>query len=302
EDIATSIIDTSAKIEIIAEGFTWTEGPLWIEDGQFLLFSDIPQNKVYKLDNQYHLSTFLHPSGYTGTGDYGDEPGSNALVLNQNQELVLLQHGDRRVAKMSATLQNPQPAYLTLVDNYKGKKLNSPNDGVYDRHGNFYFTDPPYGLPQKMDDSTKELNFQGVYFLSVTGQLTLLDSVVTKPNGIALSNDQTKLYVAVSDPKHAVWYQYDLVEPGQVTQKRIFYDATALVNQKGHQGLPDGMKVNRAGYLFATGPGGIWLFDKSGAVLAKIFTGQLTSNCALSSDEKTLFATADDYILKILLK
>ncbi len=301
DEQALEIISADATIKVLASGFTWTEGPLWVEKGNYLLFSDIPNNKIYKLDANNDTSTYITPSGYTGTGSYGGEPGSNALLLNSDGQLLLMQHGDRRVAQMNAPLDNPQSEFNTIVDNYLGRRFNSPNDGVFDKTGNLYFTDPPYGLPGKMEDPRKELPFQGVYYQPASGDLVLLDSL-TKPNGVTLSVDQKRLYVAVSDPGHAVWYQYDLVGPGRVENKRIFYDATELVGQTGQQGLPDGMKMHSKEFLLATGPGGVWIFNLEGKPVARIYTDQLTSNCALSADEKRLFLTADDYILEVALK
>lgn len=301
DEEALEIIDANASISVLASGFTWTEGPLWVEKGNYLLFSDIPNNKVYKLDADLDTTTFIKPSGYTGAGSYGNEPGSNALLLNGTGELLLMQHGDRRVAKMNASLENPVSDFSTIVGDYEGKRFNSPNDGVFDKSGNLYFTDPPYGLPGKMEDSRKELSFQGVYCQLVSGELILIDSL-SRPNGITLSVDQKQLYVAVSDPGHAVWYQYDLAGSGQVENKRLFYDATELVGQEGQQGLPDGMKMHSKGFLLATGPGGVWIFNEKAKPVARIYTGQLTSNCALSVDEKRLFLTADDYILEVTLK
>jgi gluconolactonase len=212
-----------------------------------------------------------------------------------------MQHGDRRLVKMAASLANPREKYLPLADNYQGKKLNSPNDGIIDKQGNIYFTDPPYGLPENMNDQNKELPFQGVYCLLKNGALILLDTL-SYPNGIGLSPDGTKLYVAVSDPQHAVWYQYTIESPGKTSGKKIFYDATSLVDKHGYQGLPDGLAVNAKGYIFATGPGGVWIFNSEAKPLARVLTGQLTSNCALGKNEKQLFMTADDYILSLTLK
>lgn len=301
DEQALQIIEENAQITIRASGFAWTEGPLWVEQGNYLLFSDIPNNKVYKLDESNDTTTFLSPSGYTGSGSYGSEPGSNALLLNSEGDLILMQHGDRRVAKMNASLDNPQSDFSTFVDNYEGQRFNSPNDGVFDKSGNLYFTDPPYGLPGRMEDDRKELSFQGVFCKLASGELVLVDSL-SRPNGIALSSDQKRLYVAVSDPNHAVWYQYDLQRPGQVDNKRIFYDATTLVGQEGQQGLPDGMAMHSKGFLLASGPGGVWIFNLEGKPVARVYTGQLTSNCALSTDEKRLFLTADDYILEVALR
>ena len=257
--------------------------------------------KCYKIDSEGNTSEYLYPSGYSGDGPYGKEPGSNGLLLSPDGELVLLQHGNRRVAKMKSALDKPKPEYETLTENYEGKKFNSPNDATFDVAGNLYFTDPPYGLPKQMDDPTKELDFQGVYCLKTTGELILLDTL-SRPNGIAFSPDESQLYVAVSDPEHAVWYRYDVATSGEIANKQLFHDATDLIGQEGQQGLPDGMKVHSEGYIFATGPGGLWIFNMEGEPIAKIHTGEATSNCAFTPDQKTLFMTADDYVLKVALK
>lgn len=301
DDEALQIISPNAEISVIASGHSWTEGPLWIEDGNYLLFSDIPSNKVFKTDVDRKTTEFLNPAGYTGESHRDGELGSNGLLLNPEGELVLLQHGDRRIAKMDATLDNPKPKYITLVDLYQGKKFNSPNDAVFDSDGNLYFTDPPYGLQDGVSDLSKELDFQGVFCLKTSGELVLIDKL-TRPNGITFSADGSKLYVAVSDPEHAVWYRYDIVAPGEVKNKTLFFDVTELVGKKGQQGLPDGMKMHSQGFLFATGPGGVWIFNTQGLPIAKILTGEATSNCAFSKNEKSLFMTADDYVLKMDLK
>jgi len=300
-DEALQLVDPDTQIEVIGSGFEWTEGPLWIANGDYLLFSDIPKNKVFKIDAEGKTSEYLYPSGYLGESSYGKEPGSNGLLLSPDGALVLLQHGERQVAKMKTSLNNSKPEYETLVDNYEGKKFNSPNDGVFDADGNLYFTDPPYGLPKQMDDPAKELDFQGVYCLKRSGELILVDTL-TRPNGIALSPDESKLYVAVSDPEHAVWYRYDISNPGKTVNKQLFFDATHLVGKEGQQGLPDGMKMHEKGYLFATGPGGIWIFNADAKPIARIYTGEATSNCAFTADQKTLFMTADDYVLRMMLK
>jgi gluconolactonase len=298
---ALRFLDENTEITVVGKGFTWTEGPLWIEDGKFLLFSDIPRNTVFKMDSIGKISEYLKPSGFLGEDFKGEEPGSNGLVLSPEGKLVLMQHGERRVALMKSTLDKPKPEYEVLADRYEGRRLNSPNDGTYDEKGNLYFTDPPYGLPLQMDDPQKELDFQGVYCLKPSGELILLDKL-SRPNGIAFSPDYSKLYIAVSNPQHAVWYEYDVITEAKIANKRIFYNATALIGNEGEQGLPDGMKMHSSGYLFATGPGGLWIFNQAGKPIARIHTGEKTSNCAFTPDEKTLFLTADDYILKVGLK
>ena len=301
DDEALQVIDKDTEIEVMARGFTWVEGPLWIESEQFFIFSDIPNNKIYKLQSNGDTSTYLLPSGMDINSTTPNPVGSNGLVLSNDNELVLMQHGDRRVAKMDALVSSPRPKYSVLADKYQDKRLNSPNDGAYDKLGNLYFTDPPYGLKELDKDPNKELPHQGVYCLKTNGDLILLDTL-TKPNGLALNADNTKMYVAVSDFTHAVWYEYDLTSPGKVANKKIFYDVTHLAGQKGQQGMPDGLKVNDEGYIFATGAGGLWIFNPKGKPLARVYTGQLTSNCALTADHKRLYMTADDFILSIKLK
>jgi gluconolactonase len=301
DEAALGLIDPEAKLEVIAEGFEWTEGPLWLEKEQKLLFSDIPNNSVFQIDAKGETSLYLKPSGYTGETARGGETGSNALILDPQGNLVLCQHGDRRMAKMNAPLGQPKADFVSIVDNYQGKRLNSPNDAIYDKAGNLYFTDPPYGLEFNVDDPAKELSFQGIYCLKTDGELLLVDSI-SRPNGITFSPDQSKLIVANSDPEHAVWYQYDIVSQGVVENKQLFFDSTDLVGKEGQQGLPDGMKMHSSGFLFATGPGGIWVFNPDGKVVARIYTGERTSNCAFSTDEKTLYITADYYVLKMGLK
>ncbi len=299
---ALALIDKDAEMLVIGSGFSWTEGPLWVEDGKFLLFSDIPNNIIYKIDAAGKTSEFLRPSGFTGNISRKGELGSNGLLLNEQGELVLMQHGDRRVAKMKASFDDPKPVFTSMVDNYEGKKLNSPNDGTFDTEGNLYFTDPPYGLLEGVKDLSKELDFQGVYCLNTSLELCLIDDSISRPNGIALSVDEKQLYVAVSDPEHAVWYRYDIISGCEVNNKILFFDVSHLVGKQGQQGLPDGMKMHSKGYLFATGPGGLWIFNQSAIPIARIYTGEATSNCTFSEDEKTLYLTADDYVLKVALK
>ncbi|QDH80781.1 SMP-30/gluconolactonase/LRE family protein [Echinicola soli] len=299
DDEALQVIAPDAKIHRMASGFEWVEGPLWIEEGGFLLFSDIPQNKVYKMTANGDTSIYLHQSGYSGEGTYSREPGSNALLLDNDGQLVLMQHGDRRVAKMMAGLDVPSSEFSSLADSYQDKRFNSPNDGVFDRQGNLYFTDPPYGLPPEY--AGKELSFQGIYCLKNDGDLRLVDSL-SRPNGIALSPDEKYLFVANSDEKKAAWFRYVIENPGEVVKRELFFDATDKVKLGGSNGLPDGMKMHPEGYLFASGPDGVWIFNLEGNVLAKIHTGQLISNCAFSADLRQLYLTADGDILRVDLK
>ena len=291
------IIDTDVQIEILSQGYEWSEGPLWIESENMLVFSDVPTNTVYKWTESDSIELYLKPSGYTGESDsYSDEQGSNGLALSADGKLVLCQHGDRRLAIMDAPLKSPQSKFTTLADNYDGKKFNSPNDVAVRGNGDYFFTDPPYGLPK---NATQEIPFQGVYKVS-NGTVTLLVDSITRPNGIAFSPDGKKLLVANSDPEKVIWYSFDVTPNDELTNAKIFFDATDAA--KTEQGLPDGLKIDKQGNVFATGPGGVWIFDSAGKVLGKIKIPPATANCALSSDEKTLYITADSYLLRLKMR
>ena len=294
------IIPEDAKIEVLAEGFEWTEGPLWLETEKKLIFSDIPNNSIFEWSENKGLQRYLQPSGYTGIKPRGGETGSNGLLLNPNNELILCQHGDRRVAKMNAPLSNPKAEFVTLANNYAGKKLNSPNDAVFHKNDDLYFTDPPYGLEFKLTDPSKELNFQGVYKINKNGELTLLTDKLSRPNGIAFSPDFKKLYVANSDPDNAIWMVYDVDENGLLKNGKVFFDATSKV--ANFNGLPDGMKVLKNGWVSATGPGGVLIFAPDAKYLGTIFTGEATANCAFNTNFTTLYITADNYLLRLKLK
>ena len=294
------LVARDASLEVLAEGFDWSEGPVWVPSGAFVLFSDIPPNAIYRWNEEQGKSLFLQPSGYTGTDPRGGEVGSNGLVLDNEGHLVLAQHGDRRIARMTASLDDPAPSFETLAYRYNGLRFNSPNDLTFHSSGDLYFTDPPYGLERNMDDPAKEIDFQGIYRLSPPGEVTLLDSALSRPNGIAFSPDERTLYVANSDPEHAVWMAYDVADDGALANGRIFFDATHLVKQ-GKKGLPDGLKIDTSGNIFATGPGGVLVFSPDGTQLGAIQTTQATSNCAFGDDGSTLYITADMYLLRIRL-
>jgi len=295
------IVSPTAQPEVIAEGFEWSEGPLWLAESKTLIFSDVPKNIIHQWSEEKGLSTYLTPSGYTSDTPRGGEMGSNGLALSVDGKLLLAQHGDRRIAVMESPLTDPKPTFVTQSDNIDGKKLSSPNDVVSRSNGDLFFTDPPYGLPQQSNDPAKETSFNGVYKIS-SGKTTLLVDSLTRPNGIAFLPGEKTFIVANSDPDKATWYAFDLAENDSIVNARIFYNATSD-SKSGLPGLPDGLKVDKQGNIFATGPGGIWIFNTSGKVVGKIkFTDVPTSNCALSDDEKTLFITADNYVVRVKLR
>ncbi len=289
------LVPRDARVERIAEGFDWSEGPVWDRKGRFLLFSDVPQNTVFKWQEGKGVSVFLKPSGYTGSTPRGGEPGSNGLLLDRDGRLILCQHGDRRVARLE-----PDGKFTTLADKYMGKRFNSPNDGVFKSNGDLYFTDPPYGLLKQNDDPAKEIDYNGVYRLSAAdGTLTLATKEMTRPNGIALAPDEKTLYVANSDPKKAIWMAFPVKDDGTLGPGRLFADVTSSAATK--KGLPDGMKVDAAGNLFATGPGGVLVFAPDGTHLGTFSTGEATANCGWGEDGSVLYITADMYIGRVKL-
>jgi gluconolactonase len=299
-----NILDPSAAVEIISEGHNWSEGPLWLESQHKLIFSDVPENTIFQWSEEKGTEPYLKPSGWTGPDSIIRE-GSNGLLLDPTGKLVLSQHGDRRMARMTASLDAPAPTYESIADRYEGKRFNSPNDAAY-YGSDLYFTDPPWGLPQYANDPSREIPFMGVYRVSADGQVTVLVDSLTSPNGIALSPDGHNLYVANSDPQKARWYRYDVNQSEgdhsavSLSNGVVFYDATDLTASE--KGLPDGMKINKQGIIFGTGPGGLFIFSPEGKLLGKVKLTEATSNCALSADEKTLYITNDMYILRIKLK
>lgn len=293
------IIATDATIEILGEGYTWSEGPVWVEKEKMLLFSDVPENIVYKWTEGKGVEPYLTPSGFTGDSTRSRERGANGLILH-NDSLFLCQHGNRQVAKMNASLKNPKAEYITVAGSYNGKRFSSPNDAAFRSNGDLFFNDPPYGLADQDDDVEKETPVNGVYKVSPQGLVSIVVDSLTRPNGIAFMPGRNKFLVANSDPAKAIWYEFELNEKDSVHAGRIFYDATSHVATE--KGLPDGFKIDAKGNVYATGPGGVWIFNKDGNVLGKIKLPEASANCALSSDEKTLYITADMYLLRVNLR
>ena len=288
-----ALIAPDAKIERLAEGFTWSEGPVWIEEQDCLLLSDVPANKMYRWSEEDGLSVFLEPSGYEGseTGIFR-EPGSNGLVRGPGNSILMGDHGNRAVAQLD--LATRQKTFLAT--HYEGKRFNSPNDLVRASDGSIYFTDPPYGLEGLNRSPHKELSFNGVYRLMSDGEVRLVDDSLSFPNGILLSADGRILYVTVSDPEGAIIVAYALDEGGNATSRRLFADLTDLV-RSGLPGLPDGMAIDRAGTLFATGPGGVHVFTPEGERLGRIDTGTAVANCTFGgTDGSMLFLTSDSFL------
>jgi gluconolactonase len=292
---ADQLIPAGARLEKLAEGFVWSEGPVWDRRQNYLLFSDVPANTVYRWSEGQGVSLFLKPSGYSGTEPFpGREPGSNGLAIDSAGRLVLCEHGDRRIVRIEKN-----GSKTVLSDRYRGRRLNSPNDMVFDSKGNLYFTDPPFGLPQTFNDPGKELDFSGVYRLTPVGELTLLTADLRAPNGLALSPDEKTLYISNSEPERPVWLAFPVAQDGSLHQGRLLYDGTSWAKQ--FPGLPDGMKVDRSGNLFAAGPGGIFVIAPDGVLLARMATGVATGNCVWGDDGRTLYITAGATLYRVRL-
>ncbi len=298
-DELAKIVKKDAEIEVIADGFQFTEGPLWVVDKEMLLFSDVPANIIYQWTEKDGASVFVKPGGYTDPAPRGGFMGPNGMILNHDGDLWICQHGDRRIAELDAPLDAPEAKFTTVIGAYEGKGLNSPNDLFLTEAGDLYFTDPAYGFEGGPSDPNKELDFQGVYKLSKSGELTVLIDSLSTPNGISIFPDGKTLLVSnTAGPKRG-WYSYDIASDGSVSNGRLFAspgDIRAL-------GGCDGLKIDKKGTVFATGPGGVWIFTKKSKLIGKIKVNGLTAaNVALSPDEKTLYITATDKLLRVKLR
>jgi gluconolactonase len=282
------LVPKAAKIHVVAGGFTWAEGPVWIADGGYLLLSDVPKNRMYRWAPGLHAaSIFLEPSGGTETKGFR-EPGSNGLKRGGRGRLLVADSGNRAIVLLDLRTK----AKRLIAQRFEGKRLNSPNDLVVGPDGAIWFTDPPYGLEGIEDSPLKEQSANRVYRLAPDGKVTAIESQIHFPNGIAFSPDGRTLYVSNSDPKNAVILAWDVSRGGTVARRRIFVDMTALA-AKGLPGLPDGMTVDERGNLWATGPGGIHIFTPQGRELGLIATGAAISNCTFGDlDGRTLFMTS----------
>ena len=290
-----NLIEKSAKIEILADGFEWSEGPVWSSQLNSVLFSDVPENVIYSWNEDKGLGTFTRPIGYSGKVPNLKKAGTNGLTIDADGNLIICMHGDRKITRLEKLNINRK---VTLVNSFDGNLLNSPNDLVYDSKGNLYFTDPPYGLLEGDNDKLKEIEFNGVYKVSPNGDIEVLVKNLTRPNGINISNDEKILYVANSDKNNPVIMQYDLSEEG-AKNPSIFFDGRELT--KKDIGLFDGLKVHPTGNVFATGPGGVLVIKENGDHIGTIRTEVRTANCAFDENFQYLYMTSDMFLTRIKL-
>ena len=285
-----ALVPADARIEKLADGFVFTEGPVWIQSESRLLFSDVRANTIYQWTEAEGASSFIDPV-FEGDITGRRSISSNGLTLDADGRLIICEHGNRLISRLEA-----DGSRTTVVDSYQGRRLNSPNDAVYSTDGWLYFTDPPYGLEGLEESPMRELDFNGIYRLSPDGELELLYADQTRPNGIALSPDERTLYVANSDANDKVWYAYDVGDDG-LSNPRVFYD----VNDQTAPGAADGMTVDLAGHIFATGPGGVWIFAPDGTHLGTIQLDEVVANAGWGDDGRTLYMTASTGLYRIRL-
>lgn len=291
DESMNSLIPKDAQVETLCTGFTWTEGPVWDESGKRVLFSDVPKNTIFQWkEGDKEASVYMKPSGFTGIVVQGREPGSNGLAFDAKGQLVLCEHGDRRISVLTKF-----GGKRTLCDNFEGKRLSSPNDLAIAKDGTVYFTDPAYGLPKNAPEA-KELSWNGVYRVSPKGEVSLLIKDLKNPNGVALSPDDKKLFIAQSDGSAPNIYVYDIKEDGTLSEGKIFF-ATEGLQGGGH---PDGIKINPAGNVFSTGPGGVLIISPEGKLLGRILCNtRATANLAFDYTNKYLYITSCDRLLRV---
>lgn len=286
-----TLIAPDAQVEKLAGGYQFLEGPLWRASG--LWFSDLVGNVAYQWAPDGKITEVLKPGGYDGKdAPAGAYLGSNGMAAAPDGAVLIAQHGNRRIVRMAA-----DGKVTTLVDRYQGKRLNSPNDLVYAPDGALYFTDPPYGLPKQDEDAAKELKFNGVFRLA-KGKLQPVIQDIARPNGIAFSPDYKTLYVSNSEPNKRVWMRYSVATDGSVSNGRVFADITSAPGD----GVPDGFRIDSAGNLWASGPGGIWIFSSEGKHLGTVKLPETPSNCAWGDDGKTLYITAVTGLYRVRTK
>ena len=286
----SSLVPPGAVIEKVAEGFTFIEGPVWIREDSQLLFSDVRGNAIHRFSDAAGTGLFIE-AFFGGSQEGRRTWGPNGLTRDAMGRLVVADQGRRQITRIEA-----DGSYTALATSYDGRRLNSPNDVVYRSDGWLYFTDPPYGLEGLDESPLKELPFNGIYRLGPSGELQLLSREQLRPNGLAFSPDESTLYVANSDAARALWMAYD-VGPGGLSNARVFHDATGWPED----GVPDGMKVDVAGNLFATGPGGVWVIAPDGTHLGIIQPGELPANVGFADDGRTLYMTARTGLYRIRL-
>lgn len=291
-----AVLDSAMAVEVLGEGYRWAEGPIWVRARDWLLFSDVPANRIWRWREKEGLDLFMHPSGLEGPVPGSiNEAGANGLAIDGSGQLIMADSGNRALARVDLDTKSK----TLLATSYQGLRFNSPNDVAVARNGAIFFTDPPYGLKDPDNSPLRELDFPGLYRLDLDGQVHLLDRSHRRPNGVALSPDQRTLYLALSDEARPELLAYAFDTRGFTGQSRVVHDMRPQ-QVAGGPGLPDGMAVDRTGHIFATGPGGVHVLTPAGRLLGIIATGKAVANCCFGgSDGATLFMTSDDMLARV---
>ncbi|MEP4052175.1 MAG: SMP-30/gluconolactonase/LRE family protein [Litorimonas sp.] len=289
------LIDPKAKIEKLGGDYGWSEGPVWVDSLDAVLFTDVPGNTIWKYKDGEGLSEYMSPSGAVPPlAEYTSSPGANGLIMHDADHIIVPDHGSRTLWRQNVQTQER----TVLADTFEGKKLNSPNDAVLHSSGIIFFTDPPYGLKGQDDNPAKELDFNGVFALYPDGSLKVVDESLPRPNGVILSPDERILYVANSDPETANWTAYDVSISGDVSNSRVIAEAFEEL-KAGLPGNPDGMAMAEDGTIFATGPGGVWMMSPEGEKLGVISTGTAIANVTFGgSDGRDLYMTSHSFLAR----
>ncbi|MDO5980760.1 SMP-30/gluconolactonase/LRE family protein [Flavivirga spongiicola] len=281
------VISLNAVIEILSTGHKWSEGPIWLKDEQKLIYTDVGHQKIYQWTEKDSVTLYLDMKDANP-----DRPGPSALLVDNNDKLVILQYGHGQAVKMNSSLDRPTNDFSIFVDNYNGVRFNNTNDAAFHSNGNMIMSDPP---------PVKEGGLKAaVYHITPKGNVQVVTDTLSSPNGIAFSPDEKTVYIANADWKHAIWIAADVDENGHISNGRLFFDATGNApKEKGH---PDGLKVNKHGIIFATGPGGVYILNPEGKHLGTILNNEFNTNCVLDDKEETLYITCGPKLMRVKLK
>jgi len=289
------LVAPGAQLEIIASGFGHIEGPVWVADSSMLLFSDTPTRTIYRWTATNKCTKFLEYSGYTGRMPYSKEPGSNGMALDGRGNLLICEHGDRRLAALPLAEKSGK---RTLTDNHQGQRYNSPNDVVASANGTLYFTDPPFGLPQQANDPRREAPVGGLYRRAPDGKVTCETTELSRPNGLAFSPNGRTLYVSNADSLRPVILAYEVKSNGRLGKSRSFFDMSKVTGRRPKE-VPDGLKTDAAGNIYASGFGGILVLSPQGQHLGTLDPGVTAANCAWGDDGHTLYITAGTFMCRV---
>ena len=296
-----SLISPNAQVEVLGSGFHWAEAPVWVPSLNGLLFSDIMDDVIYKWTSTEGVSTYLSNAGSTGHYTPSSEFGVSSILLTEQDELLICQQGDRRVSRMLAPIHSPDAIFQTVSSHFHGSRYNSPNDMVQHSDGSIWFTDPTFGLPDgEYDDENAELGYSGVFRIKPDGRVVLVTNILNRPNGIAFSPEEDKVYISNSCSQRAVWMVWDLHKDGSISNGQILFDATQNVDHP--LDFPGGIKVHPSGALFTAAPNGVYVLTSEGKLLSHIVTHEPTTNLAFNPDYSALFITTEDRLLRVKLK